>query len=405
MASALTLGESVMKYNPDVDFNILVSDKLDFELEIANKRIKIFEIEKLNLEAIAVQAFMYDVVEFATAIKPFFFNYLLREMGYEKVVYLDPDIWVMDSLDEVFDLLERFNFLLTPHIVDIEVKSSINKEKHILNRGVFNLGFLAVKQSDNVYRFMSWWDSQLKNNCFRDEELFVDQKWVGYLPNYFDDFYVINSKAYNIADWNYHERPITYINSEYFVHNVNKKNEKIKIFHFSGIKQQSPKSFFSVVDTVIDKQQKSVLSRLIKEYQKELAANGYDKYSKMKYQYNFFENGERILLIHRRIFRQYHERGLDFNAPFSCESTGFYNLLKKRRLLSHIKNNNLKNERNNLHQKILFKKDEITKQQKLLYFFMRLLMKVIGIQRYTVFITKLKQNCSIDNQIFLTEGK
>ena len=63
----------------------------------------------------AEMATYYDATELSTALKPFFLQYLLAE-GDDVVMYLDPDIEVFASLDDLFALGDRVPIVLSPHV-------------------------------------------------------------------------------------------------------------------------------------------------------------------------------------------------------------------------------------------------------------------------------------------------
>ena len=48
-------------------------------------------------------AAIYDVMELSTAVKPWLLRHLLERPGVDSVTYLDPDIQVFDSLDEIVE--------------------------------------------------------------------------------------------------------------------------------------------------------------------------------------------------------------------------------------------------------------------------------------------------------------
>ena len=67
---------------------------------------------------------------------------LLLARGAARVVYLDPDIAVFESLAEVEALLDRHDVVLTPHQVepDKDSQAIFDNELGSLKWGVYNLG-------------------------------------------------------------------------------------------------------------------------------------------------------------------------------------------------------------------------------------------------------------------------
>jgi hypothetical protein len=108
-----------------------------------------------------------------------------------------------------------------------------------MQTGVFNLGFIALKRSENVFNMLDWWQTRLKNNCLIDlsRGLFVDQIWANLMPAYFDKVLIEKYPGYNMAHWNLHERNLSRKNEEYFVNDV-----PLVFFHFSHYSPAHPGS-------------------------------------------------------------------------------------------------------------------------------------------------------------------
>lgn len=61
-------------------------------------------------------AMIYNVLELATAVKPWFLRTLLDESG--DVAYFDPDIRVYAPLDDISTLARDHSIVLIPHTMD-----------------------------------------------------------------------------------------------------------------------------------------------------------------------------------------------------------------------------------------------------------------------------------------------
>ena len=70
------LGESLRRHNPDIDFSIFVSDEFEHQPANLPKEIIIAKdvLSGISREQWLDMAFKYDLTEFCTAIKPFFFE-------------------------------------------------------------------------------------------------------------------------------------------------------------------------------------------------------------------------------------------------------------------------------------------------------------------------------------------
>ena len=163
LAQAFTLRESFLKYNSEIDFHIFLADIYDHEL--LEKFRYIIPVNEKIVPKLEDMAFKYNVIEFNTSIKPFCIKYLLDK--YEKVMYLDPDIYVTSSLSVVFDMLNEKDFVITPHYNHLEKEfTGAIPEEIVMFVGVFNLGFCAVKKGVVGELIIHWWMNRLENKCF-----------------------------------------------------------------------------------------------------------------------------------------------------------------------------------------------------------------------------------------------
>ncbi len=179
--------------------------------------------------------FGHDVVEACTAQKGRVLKILLERYPNENVIYLDPDIEVFSRFVELENELLHSHVILTPHITIPEnTKQAIeDNELSALIHGTYNLGFLAVRNSDQGREFAEWWDERLQHYCFDDKErgLFTDQKWVDLAPGLFEGVSILRHPGYNIATWNILQRNIEY-NVKLDNYEVN--GEQVRFIHFSG---------------------------------------------------------------------------------------------------------------------------------------------------------------------------
>jgi lipopolysaccharide biosynthesis glycosyltransferase len=203
LAQAFTLKESFEIHNPNCDFFIFLSDDSE---GIADS---VITLEDSWIPDWKKMAFKYNVIEFSTSVKPFCFKKLFQE-NYDKIIYLDPDIYVTNPLDEIFDFLENKTIVLTPHYCNIQTEytGSITEEE-ILFVGIYNLGFTAIKNNLIGLKIIDWWMNRLSNKCYADkiDALHVDQKWMDFIPAFFpNDVLITHHMGINPAIWNLHER-------------------------------------------------------------------------------------------------------------------------------------------------------------------------------------------------------
>lgn len=381
LAQALTLRESFLKHNPSLNFFIFLADKIDGVEDVDG----VVALDKSWIPDWVNMAFKYDVIEFNTSIKPFCFGKLFKE-GYEKVIYLDPDIYVTRPLDYIYECLNNRSVVLTPHYCDIEEHFDGAVSEETFNKvGIYNLGFCALKNDKVGQEIAQWWQNRLQYKCYSQssEGLFVDQKWMDYIPGFFPDATCVSSHhGMNVAIWNLHERELFIDEKQGYMIRRKKTGDEFPLlfFHFSG--------FDPFETTVINRRHPQFnvttypsFKPIIEEYRERVYANGYDRFSKMTYGFNHYIDGSVITPLQRRIFRVYlNEHKVEFN-PFEI-NTPFYKILKNSRLLlkASTKQNGFAS----------YTKEEKNKGKKLenkvVKPMLRLALRVLGAERYAMLI-------------------
>lgn len=233
LAHAKTLGDSLLATNPDIKFVIGLTDKLSPEIDYGFfEPFDILTYDKIGYDFFDEMIEKYNIIEFNTSVKPFYFEYFFSLHPDSIVYYFDPDILCYGSLNELHELLHVNNFVLTPHITKPYDKVSIF-EPIILNVGIYNLGFIGIKNTSVSTLFLKWWQNRLKEYCYISPQqgLFVDQIWINFMPLLFEGVHVTMLPNYNMACWNLGERKLIKNNDKYF---VNSNDYPLVFFHFSG---------------------------------------------------------------------------------------------------------------------------------------------------------------------------
>lgn len=377
LAQALTLKESFKRFNEE-DFFIFLSDEVDGE-DLG--KADVTELDESWIPKWKEMAFKYNVIEFSTAIKPFCFDKLFND-GFEKVIYLDPDMYVVKNLQFIWDILAKKSIMLTPHFFEIyegEFSGAVS-DNSILSVGIYNLGYCAIAKTDNGRKIVTWWKNKLQDQCYddRDDGTFVDQKWMNFVPAFFpDDVCISHNEGLNVAIWNLHERELVIENGMYYVKGIRGQKDELSVFHFSG--------FDPFNNTVINRRHPQFnvntfpsFKPIIEEYRQAVYANGYEKYHPMTYSFETFSNGENINNVQRRLFREYIDNNGTYTDPFNTDDV-FYKKLQANKCLTH-----------NISARIGIAKSDKAKgnkiQDKFLIPFFRTFERLVGFNRYCLFL-------------------
>jgi hypothetical protein len=330
LSYARVLGESWLEQHPDSRFYALILDGLPAGAEPGP--VDVLGPEVLDLPAFPELAFSCNVTELATAVKPALLSFLL---GHEEaVVYLDPDVLVFRSFDEVERALRSAGVVLTPHTVTPIPRDGLRPtEEGILNTGVFNLGFLALRRCDEASALLDWWRSRVREACRIDYAggLFFDQKWIDLVPVYYPSTVILRHPGYNVAYWNLHERPLKRRDGSFFV-----RAAALVFFHFSGFDPARPATLSRRVKpglARIEIEPGSALEQLTVLYRDLHLRHGFEATSKWEYGFGRFDNGVAVDAPLRQLYA-----GLDpndrqrFGDPFdSSRAESFFEWATRQR--------------------------------------------------------------------------
>lgn len=287
-----TLMDSLEKTNADYDRFVGVADEVNDEFASMAWNFNLLSLEDIEIPNKKNMLFRYTILELNTAIKPFVFKTLFLKYGYDRVIYIDPDIYVYHKLDKIDNAFEEgHEIVLTPHFTgNWPEDDKLPNEVSIMQAGVYNLGFLALSKSSNTINLLDWWGGKLEKLCVVaiEKGIFVDQKWMDLVPGLFEKVFILRDEGYNVAYWNLSHRKASKKNGEYYF------NDQLLIFfHYSGLNSKSihnvskHQNRFTINDIGVAKE-------LFEDYAKRVLDNNYEMYHKFIYAFDYFENGNII---------------------------------------------------------------------------------------------------------------
>lgn len=368
LAYARVLRESLQVTNQDFDFRVLIVDRKTSLLEQSVKEsgLHVTYAEDLPLQDLERLFYKFDIVELNTALKPTFLKQTLR-IGYEKVLYLDPDIRVFAPLVPVLNALNNADIVLTPHTLAPVMDDMRPSDVDFLRTGAYNLGFIGLKASDQTNAMLDWWESRCLGMGFNDPAfgIFVDQKWIDLVPCYFSSVHVLRNPGCNVAYWNLHEREVSRDSKGF---NVNR--QPLIFFHFSGV-VPSNNLILSKHQTRHNLKPGSALHDLVNDYCAALMRLGHKKYSEFPYSFASLDDGSIISSTMRRalLVVPYEEQ-----QPFKISST-FQQELLVAGITATVSNQSTAKALNTM----TF--DQSDRKVLWVNVFVRIIMKIIGLQR------------------------
>jgi glycosyltransferase involved in cell wall biosynthesis len=325
LAQARVLVNSIKEHHPHANIDVLVIDAQANELQ---ESFPTTTLSKLQIPDVEQLAFKYAVTEFATAVKPYYFTYLFEKKKADQIVFLDPDIQVYSPLEELTTKLKTHDIILTPHITSPYYDNKNPSELTILRSGPYNLGFIALKKTTNVLRFLLWWEEKLYHHCYLRGNLFVDQKWLIMADSLFERVCVLKHPGYNVAYWNLHERTIEEKNNKRYVNNM-----PLRFFHFSGYEPRYPKQLSKHQNRFYFHQLNNQTKNLFETYRAELYKAKYKNVHQLPYRFNYYTNKKKISRFERRIFSMQKQQIIN---PFSTQKKSFYRYMRQGLFLKDV---------------------------------------------------------------------
>ena len=385
LEKAIAMFLSVEHSHPNVDMVVLLVDRKR-PVSLLNSRVKLWWSEDIGFPDYLQCAFKYNIIELNTALKPYAALKLLDE--YEKVIFLDPDTCLYNPLESTISALENNSSVFTPISLSPYYGLGRPSDIDLLRFGTNCLGFFAVKNSEKSREFLEWWHDQCFSKCFYEPQvgLAVDQKWVDLAPAFFEETYLLKDPGLNVAFWNLHERRISKTDRGWMV------NDKYPLgfIHFSS---------FSINDSDViankqtrysagDRPDFTSAADIYREYLStaKLIVNCDD----IRYGYSTFTNGRAISPSLRRFYEVYKDtKFIDCRNPFA-EDGSIYRFAKKYHLLS---------KDNFPEAHINFKvSNSYALQRKFIRLLFKMLLRILGPDRYFLFLRYMAYYSSIFNQ-------
>jgi lipopolysaccharide biosynthesis glycosyltransferase len=276
LAHAITLGQSLKRHNPDYSFKIGLVDKKNPDIDYNSLIFEIIEVANIGISGLDKMINIYNITELNTSVKAFYFIYFFKSLKESDcIIYLDPDILIYNEFSDLDIILEKKEIVIVPHFTSPIDDNKFQAEEDFLNSGLYNLGFIAIKNSDSGHRLINWWSDRMKDKAFIDfrRGLFTDQIWINFVPLFFEGVRIFTHPGYNVAYWNLHERQI--IENHKVL-----KNDKIfplVFYHFSGFSPNYPDILSKYQDRYSFDTRKDILELFI-NYSERLNENGFNSY-------------------------------------------------------------------------------------------------------------------------------
>lgn len=155
--------------------------------------------------------FNTNISAFRWSMKPVLLKHILVNLGRDKALFLDGDLFFYQDPQFLFDALDYNRFLVTPHWRSTDPHKDPRNFGELFNQGIYNAGFVGVNQ--HSIEILDWWATACEYKCeiSHAEGHHADQTYLNLVPVYFEGVEIIRNKGCNVANWNKIECPRTVV--------------------------------------------------------------------------------------------------------------------------------------------------------------------------------------------------
>jgi len=277
------------------------------------------DIEKFDIELLKAKN-NRSLVEYYFTLSPILPLFLLNKFNLNHICTIDADLVFYNSPKSIFDLLNYYSIIITPHNFSKELSDRIIY-------GKFNVSFQIFKNNDIAIKCLNDWRLSCLEWCYdyydKVNDRFADQKYLDKWPLiYNNDLFILNNINCGLAVWN--------INNYFFKSiNINKISlNNIIYYHFHNFKILN--SFISINGFHhyhVNKNNIIIINNLY-----------YDYWNKIEFIKNKYGIKNEKLIRYKRVSIL---KSLFYENTFYIKinkTIYFYNIIYLTKLLKYIKN-------------------------------------------------------------------
>ncbi len=315
LPKARVLFQSVRRRHPDWRLHLVIADRPDTAPALpGGEHDEVHTLADLGIPDWQRWAFGHSLIELATAMKPFALRRLLTRPDCSAAIYLDPDIVVFSPLDDVTGAFAEADILLTPHLTTPEttLHGIITNEICTAQHGIYNLGFIGVAARAEGRRFADWWADRLYHFCREDipSGIYTDQRWIDFVPAFFERTRILRSARLNVAPWNLSGRRL----AGSLVGGYTVNGEPLGFYHFSQVDGAANDAATAGQATALE---------LVDWYRRATAPLPHERPPAPGWSLSVFDNGERILTEQRLVYRLRDDLQRAFPDPFRTDPPSY----------------------------------------------------------------------------------
>jgi hypothetical protein len=231
----VALVESIQVHSENEQFYLLCLDPQTYDLvnqmpKHSVQAITVHDIER-SFPELQVAKKNRSSIEYVFTLTPYLLRFVADQVAPNVLVnYLDADLFFFGPPERVTKAMQGFDVGIVPHHYPDKLSKSLKKY------GQFNVGLVAVRNSDLGRFCLNWWASQCLEWC-GDEPLdgkYADQGYLDQFPDRFQGVKVLDNRGFNLAPWNTSGQNILHDPNG---HVLLGNQTPLTFFHFHGLKR------------------------------------------------------------------------------------------------------------------------------------------------------------------------
>ncbi len=325
LAFARVLAHSLRRNHADLVLHVLVVDSADGCFRASEEPFEVLWLDDMGVPDLRAHRFRHSQQEVLVIAKPLLLSNLL-DRGFDRALFLDADMLVLDRLDPVLEAMHRGSPVLTPHLLEPPGGADrIERELNILSSGIYNGGVVGVSDTPAGRRFLRNWGARLATHCRWDVNrgMYFDQRWLDFVPSHEPSLAVVRDPTVNVGHWALPERRLEMEGETLLVN-----GQPCRLFHFSGFEPWHPERV-SKRSTRLKMEDLGSGSAVFARYAGLLRDAGIERTRRFPYSFASFDNGVEIPDVARLMYRELGEGADRFGDPFSDAKGSFLRWIRE----------------------------------------------------------------------------
>lgn len=240
LSRGLALIQSMNRWVPDFDLEVLCFDEETFDYLTALKdtrihAVRLADFELRNPDVAATKPTRSRGEYFFTCTAAWIFDVLSRRDDVDLLVYLDADTYFFSSPDSMYELVMDKDVMICAH-------DFAPKQKYQEIYGLYNVGVIAFRNNDTGRGCAQRWRDQCVDWCYDrlEDGKFADQKYLDDWPDLYKERLLIAPQGINTGPWGLRRGEIQLTEEGL----ITISNYPLIIYHFQGLRFYSTKHFY-----------------------------------------------------------------------------------------------------------------------------------------------------------------